>query len=351
MLPNDLGHFLHLASQQKSNFQSEHKPFTPKVCHMFHASKKRFSSSGKEASILAKWTLNLGAQGFNPMADPIIYDLCGSSLVTLEACNTANIAGHWDHDTQYLYFNTSFCKLQPVNSDIFSRPMKISSTPGWVSQLHVLIHIVRILFEAIIRSLKQSQDQWVCCTRKCNLSTSWKLPFQKFHWRLFKVDAWISELSSAFLDIANSGIYLTKAMGPTLVSPLKITFAHFAKLDSLQLQPYLSGTDCANKSKQFVGEGLGFFLLWLVVLLEISRNPNSPKHKNGRELEKTHGTHFITFSDKNQAEVSSASLGNPNGKCQCPVKVSRAYVCILNFRGQLLQCPCEVHSLPFWLVW
>lgn len=105
--------------------------------------------------------------------------------------------------------------------------------------------------------------------------------------------------------------------------PFKITFAHhFAELDSLQLQPYLSGTDCANKSKQFVGEGLGFFLLWLVVLLEISRNPNSRKHKNIRELEKTHGTHFITFSDKGQAEVSSASLGNPNGKCQCPVKVS-----------------------------
>lgn len=68
MLPNDLGHFLHLASQQKSNFQSEHKPFTPKLIHMFHASKNRFSSSGKEASILAKWTLNLGAQGFNPLA-------------------------------------------------------------------------------------------------------------------------------------------------------------------------------------------------------------------------------------------------------------------------------------------
>ena len=79
---------------------------------------------------------------------------------------------------------------------------------------------------------------------------------------MLEVDAWISELSSAFLDIANSGMYLTKAMGPTL-GPLKITFAHhFAKLDSLQLQfLYLSGTDCANKSKQFVGEGLGFCLL------------------------------------------------------------------------------------------
>lgn len=221
MLPNDLGHFLHLASQQKSNFQSEHKPFTPKVCHMFHASKKRFSSSGKEASILAKWTLNLGAQGFNPMADPIIYDLCGRSLVTLAPCNTASIAGHNGYDA---FTSTSFF-AQPVNSEAFSRLMKISSTPGWVSQLHVLIHIVRILFEAIIRSLKQSQGQWVCCTRK-SISTSWKLPFQKFNWRLFKVDAWISELSSAFLDIANSGIYLTKAMGPRLAQALPKLHLH-----------------------------------------------------------------------------------------------------------------------------
>ena len=58
---------------------------------------------------------------------------------------------------------------------------------------------------------------------------------------MLEVDAWISELSSAFLDIANSGIYLTKAMGPT-PGPLKITFAHhFAKLDSLQLQSEWNG--------------------------------------------------------------------------------------------------------------
>ena len=83
--------------------------------------------------------------------------------------------------------------------------MKISSTPGWVSQLHILIHIVRILFEAIIRSLKQSQGQWVCCTRK-SISTSWKLAFPEVQLETFQdrcLDLWTKLSISRHCQLRN----------------------------------------------------------------------------------------------------------------------------------------------------